>query len=364
MASRDVLIAVARGERVSEDVEPFLEAAAAEGLTGLLARSAEQMPRALRVQALGMEARSARMIAELARIAAAFDVARIPLLVFKGAVLAQQLYGDPGARAFSDIDVIVDPANAEAGEMLLQRLGYRETEPMTTAQRRTNRRFDGESLLVDDVRERASGVLADFHWRFSNLQFPLRIDFAAAWERRQSVIVDGHSFATLGEADLAVFTCSHAAKHLWHRLELLAQAAALTKRTVDWQAVERLAIDAGVARQVGLSFLLTRDILDVAPPPIPHCLAAAAPVLESVRRIVDRNLFAENRRSDARGSDLFLLLDRRRDAVRSLLLAIFVPTHSDWRGSNLPAALHWIVRPFRLLWSRLASRQRAPAELS
>jgi hypothetical protein len=353
MTAREILIAAARGDRVREDVEPFISAAAAEGLTGLLARSAERVPRTLRAQALGMEARAARMIAELARVAGAFDEARIPLLVFKGAVLAQQLYGDPGARAFSDVDVIVDPATAEAGETLLGRLGYREAEPMGKAQRRTNRRFVGESLFIDDVREGASGVLADFHWRFSHVQFPLRIDFAATWERRQTVVVDGRSFATLGETDLAVLTCSHAAKHLWHRLELLAQIAALTKRKVDWLAVEQLAVDAGAARQLGLSFLLARDILGVAPPPIPRCEAAAAPVLEAVHEIVAHNLFAERRRSDATGRDLFLLLDHRRDVVRSLTFAVIVPTHADWHGSKLPAALHWVARPWRLLRKRL-----------
>src|ERR1700682_5572607 len=144
MTAREILIAAARGDRVQGDVEPFLSTAAAEGMTGLLARSVEGVPRALRVQALGMEARAARMIAELARIAGAFDETGIPLLVFKGAVLAQQLYGDPGARAFSDVDVIVDPVTAEAGEALLQRLGYREIEPVGGAQGRTHRRFGGE----------------------------------------------------------------------------------------------------------------------------------------------------------------------------------------------------------------------------
>lgn len=356
MNAPEILIAAARGDRVREDVEPFLRAAAAEGMTGLLARSVERVPGALHTQTLGMEARAARMIAELARIARAFEEARIPLLVFKGAVLAQQIYGNSGLRAFSDIDVIVDPATADAGEALLQHLGYREIEPLGKAQHRTNRRFGGESLYIDDAREGASGVLADFHWRFSHVQFPLHIDFAAAWKRRQTVIVDGHSFATLGETDLVVLTCSHAAKHLWHRLELLAQIAALTKREVDWPAVENLAFAAGASRQVGLSFLLARDLLGVATPPIPRCEAAAAPVLDAVRAVVDRNLFAEHRRSDATGRDLFLLLDRRRDVARSLTLAVIVPTHADWHGSKLPAALQWVARPWRLLWTRLARR--------
>jgi len=351
--AREILRAAVRGERIAEDVEPFVSVAAAEGVAGLLARAAEQIPRALHVQALAMEARAAGMVAELARIARAFDDAGIPLLAYKGAILAQQLYGSAGARAFSDLDLIVDPASAAAGEAILGRLGYRECQPLTASQRKTNRRFAGETLFVDD----SSGVLADFHWLFSHVQFPLRIPFAEGWERRQSVVVDGHLFQTLGELDLVVLTCSHAAKHLWHRLELLAQIAALARRELDWQAVDRLAVAAGAARQTGLSFLLAREELAVPTPPVPRCLAAAEPLLGRAREIVARNLYAESRRTDAAGRDHFLLADRRRDALRSLLLGALVPTHSDWHGSHLPDPLQWVVRPFRLLRKRLRSRE-------
>lgn len=349
MSARSILIAAARGERVDADVEPFVAAAAAEGMVGLLARSVERVPRALRGQALAMEARAARMVVELARVTRAFAAAHIPMLVFKGAVLAQQLYGAAGARAFSDVDLIVAPDDAVAGEGVLRSLGYRDCEPMTEGQRKTNRRWVGESLFVDD----ASGVLADFHWLFSHVQFPLRLTFAGAWQRRQTVTVDGYDFDTLSDLDLVVLTCSHAAKHLWYRLEQFAQLAALAKRDVDWNAVEQLAIDSSAARQVGLSFLLARDVLEIEPPPLPKCYAAAQPVLEDVREIVARNLFSEVRRMDATGRDHFLLADRRVDALRSLALGALVPTHADWQRSRLPAVLQWVVRPFRLAGKRL-----------
>jgi hypothetical protein len=361
MSVREILLAAARGETVRDiegDGDALVKAAGAEGMVGLLVRSAETVPRALRNQALAVEARAARMVSELARVSAAYETSGVPLLVIKGAVLAQDLYGGAGVRAFSDLDVVVDPAQADEGEAILRRLGYRETEPLSDAQRKINRRFAGESLFVDHVRDGASGVLVDFHWRFSHVQFPLRLSFAEAWQRRRCLVVDGHTFATLGETDLAVVTCSHAAKHLWHRLELLAQIVALTRREIDWSAVDRLAVATGTARQTGLSFLLAREILGITPPQIPRSLAAAEPLLGRVRNIVEANLFAEVRRVDARGRDLFLLLDRRSDALRSLLLAALVPTHSDWHGSRLPAAMQWVVRPFRLLGKRLRRKDQ------
>jgi hypothetical protein len=344
----NALLEVAAGKRVPSVPDDLVPLAAAEGMIGLVARACERVPRALQVQAMAVEARAARMVAELARIAAAFETAGVPMLVLKGPVLAQQLYGHPGARASSDVDLIVDPAGAEAGEEVLRGLGYRETVPLTPAQRRTNRRFAGESLFFHD----ATGILADFHWRFSHNQFPLRLPFADAWRRRQTLVVDGHPFATLGDTDLAVFTCSHAAKHLWHRLELLAQIAALARRPLDWPAVDALAASAGAARQTALSFLLARDLLGITPPPLASLLPGEK-LLGRVRPIVDRNLFAplESRRLDATGRDLFLLLDRRRDVFRSFALALFVPTHSDWAGGR-GEGRNWVLRPLRLLMRR------------
>src|SRR4029077_6479283 len=103
------------------------------------------------------------------------------------------------------------------------------------------------------------------------------------------------------------------------------------------------------ARQLGLSFLLVRDILHIDVPPLPRAFAAAAPVLDAVKEIVQQNLFGEVRRSDAAGRDHFLLADRRRDALRSLTLGALVPTHADWQDSRLPNPLQWVARPFRLL---------------
>jgi hypothetical protein len=288
-----------------------------QGLSALVSRAGADVPRELLVDAMRIEARSAAMTAELGRVAAAFEAASIPLLAYKGPVVSQQLYGAPHLRAYSDLDVIVAPENAAAGEALLRTLGYDEAEPMTASQRRLHRRFAGETLFFRDA------FLVDFHWRFSHPQFPLRLPFADAWARRQMVTIDSHTLATLGETDLVLVTASHAAKHLWHRAETELQLAALRDRPLDWAAIETAARRAGVWRQVQLSFF------HVAPRP------------------------PARGRTDAGGRDLFQLLDRRRDALAALLLAAFVPTSADWRGSRLPLPLHWLLRPIRLIGKRL-----------
>lgn len=320
------LAAAARGERVLVEGGALVREAAAEGMLGLLARAAANPHRELQMKGAAVEAHGAFMTAELVRISAAFEKAGIPLLAFKGPVLSQQLYGHPGLRSFSDLDVIVSPRDADASEALLRTLGYRDT--ISGAERRTNRRFAGEEHFTND----ANGVLVDFHTLFSNQQFPVRLSFDDVWARRTTVL----GVPAFGDADLVVLTCSHAAKHLWHKLEYLAQIAALARKEIDWSEVDRIACEARTVRQVGLSFLLARDILGITVPEL-QCIEAARPYADAARSLVGKA-------HDATGRDHFLLLDRRRDAIRSIALSVFVPTHEDWQ-SPLP----WLYRPLRLL---------------
>jgi len=332
---RRELLAAARGERVLVDGDALVREAAAEGMLGLLGRAAANPHRELQMKAAAVEAHGVFMLAELTRISAAFEKTGVPLLAFKGPVLSQQLYGHPGLRSFSDLDVIVAPRDAGEAEALLQTLGYRST--ISGAERQTNRRYAGEEHFTNE----ANGVLVDFHTLFSNQQFPVRLSFDDVWSRRVNVL----GVPAFGDADLVVLTCSHAAKHLWHKLEYLAQIAALARKSIDWDEVDRIAIDARAARQVGLSFLLARDILGIAVPEL-RCIEAAKPYLETARTLVGTA-------HDATGRDHFLLLDRRRDAIRSIALSVFIPTHDDWQ-SPLP----WLYRPLRLF--RKLLRRGAP----
>lgn len=341
-----VLKAVARGERVHGPLDAAtLAAAGREGMTGLLAHLADQPPRDLQIHAGAIHARALSLAGELARIAAAFAEAEIPLLAIKGPVASQQLYGDPGLRVFADLDLLVGEADTARGEAVLGRLGYRDAEPMTAAQRRTKQRFHNGTPYVHG--ERATNV--DFHWRFGHVQFPLDLPFADAWRRRTTVDLTGTPISALGPTDLAIFTCSHAAKHFWPSGEMLAQIAALSRSTaVDWEEVDRVAVAAHAARQVGLSFLVANDVVGSTLPPLPRCLAVSAPVFPRLQQRL-----TEEHQHDARGRDLFLLLDRKRDVLAAAAAAVFVPTHTDWTAMRLPHGLYWLARPLRLLATRL-----------
>jgi len=340
------LLAAARGERVRGAIDAAtLAAAGKERMSGLLAHAADEPPRELLLQAAAIEARATSMVAELTRIVEAFRIANVPLLALKGAVASQQLYGHPGLRVFGDLDLLVDGPTVAAAEALLTRLGYRDEAPMTPSQRATKHRFHNGTPLVNDERR----TTVDLHWRLGHVQFPLALPVADAWRRRTELVLSGVTVPALGPTDLAIFTCSHAAKHLWWSLESLAQIAALTRlANIDWQEVDRVATASRAARQVGLSFLLAHDVVGCSLPPLPNCLALSRP---QFTRMQER--LAGTVERDAGGRDLLFLLDRKRDALAASLAATFVPTHADWEAARLPGPLYWIARPLRLAAKRL-----------
>jgi hypothetical protein len=353
---------IAAGESfdaMNVDWPQLLACAAGEGMLGLLARAATQcstsnaipleVQRQLRIALIQLEARTATMLAELARIAETFRSAGIRLLTAKGAVTSQQLYGDPSLRAFTDLDLFVHPADSQRGAALLQSCSYREAEPHGAAESASYARFNYATGWVHD----RAGIAVDFHWHFSGAQFPIRFTFDDVWMRRRSVQVGAHELDTFGDIDCVLFTASHAAKHLWSRLEFLAQLSALAKQPLDWEAVDARAIETNVARQLACSFRLAHDWLGTPLPPLPRSFARARRAYPAVRSRVMQNFASTPRASDATGRDHLLLLDRNRDVIRSLSVALFVPTHTDWRAARRPF-FAWLNRPLRLLWARRA----------
>jgi hypothetical protein len=129
---------------------------------------------------------------------------------------------------------------------------------------------------------------------------------------------------------------------------------------LDWAAFDALAVRAHVACEVGLAFQLAHEWTGSPPPPLPVCLAAAAPVKPAVAARVAANLAAEVRHLDRPLAATWRQYDRRRDAVSTLFRAVFVPTYPDWEKAGLPEPLYWAWRPARLTVKLARAMAAAP----
>jgi hypothetical protein len=73
--------------------------------------------------------RLTKIQAELKAILACFTANGVAVMPLKGSILSVEYYPEPGLRPMADIDLLIQPADAERSSTLLQKLGY---EPEAT----------------------------------------------------------------------------------------------------------------------------------------------------------------------------------------------------------------------------------------
>jgi hypothetical protein len=124
-----------------------------------------------------------------AYVALSEDLARvgIPVLLLKGAVLAELLYGDVERRPQYDIDVLVRKQDTRRARGVLASAGYRK------------RRRDGHSISF--AREK---VHVDLHHALRSAP-AYTLDESRLWRRERSAMVAGHEVRTLSDDDTLAF---------------------------------------------------------------------------------------------------------------------------------------------------------------
>lgn len=187
--------------------------------------------------------------AEVVRLSRLFADAGIRMMVFKGVVLSQQLYGDPARRGPGDIDILVDPERLWDADGVLIRAGYvKSGRPIPPAHRRAGQR------LLRDITYRGRGAVIELHQRLTANPARFATRFDQLWQDRREVPLGGAMVPTLPDAVLPLYLCVHGAHHCWERLCWLADVARLLR---DGQAGPSLsaaqAVELGKPMQVALA---------------------------------------------------------------------------------------------------------------
>lgn len=156
--------------------------------------------------------------AEVLRLAKAFEEACLPMLVLKGVVLSQQLYGDVARRPAGDIDLLVDPDSLAQADALLAALGYLPVNGVLS-KRRLAAFVKGAKDLV--YKRPETGGLVELHHRLTSNPRLLPADFEALWADRAEVRLAGRAVSALPSGILSLYLCVHGAGHCWERLRWL-----------------------------------------------------------------------------------------------------------------------------------------------
>jgi hypothetical protein len=236
------------GSPLLDDPIPWPEVAQLAHQQGVLhliypaARRVDQSPpdevgNGLRLAYLGVAAANALRFRQMAAIRAALRSQDIPVVLLKGAALAESLYGNLALRNMDDLDLLVPHGRAEESRLLLRGLGYRpheiEERPGTHLVYRGTEAFVPAGSYACPV---------GLHWHLLDTPYYLhRVPMGWFWERTCLATVGGEEVRVLSpEANLVYLPAHLALHHRMHGLAWLVDLAWLvhhSRQALDWEEI-------------------------------------------------------------------------------------------------------------------------------
>ncbi len=182
----------------------------------------------------------------------------IRAIVLQGLSLLK-IYGDPGLRPMSDMDLLVKPEQAEIMISSLKQIGFKVQFP------------DKADLLIKD------DVLLDIHTHPLNIDrirsrkniFPE--DITRFWERASPFSNAGESLLCMDMFDSFLCLSAHALKHCYSRLIWLCDLKELLHRILEdkngWNVLIKRSESCGQKRILVYSLLMLEQVYEIVVPP-------------------------------------------------------------------------------------------------
>ncbi len=295
---------------------------------------------------------------ELIKLRTLFQSHNIPIVPFKGPILAACFYGSIGLRQFSDLDLLVRKQDViKAGKLLisaryLPRYNLAVTQQAMMIERKCEEPFDRDD----------NESMIDLHWAIVPTRFSFAPDTVSIWKRLEKVSLNGVEFLTVSPEDLVMLLCVHGAKHAWERLSWICDLAELIRARpgLDWELIIETATENHSERILFLGLFLIKDLLGAPlPAEMLQKLRDDGPV-NSLAAKVYSNLFRRiGKQISVPERDLFYLQTMTRISDRAqLCMDHFRPTPLEWQMVSLPRRLsffYYLLRPVRVVKRRLQS---------
>jgi hypothetical protein len=322
----------------------------------------------LKQRVLAKAERDMLLVAELARVLAAFNAEGVRAIPFKGPVLAAAVYRNFALRRFYDLDILIHPQDSFKARCALRDLGYQQEGHHAPG-------------WEDHFVEQGGRWEVDLHERVASRYFPTVATFDELSAGCQTVLIQGVPIPTLSAEDLLLVLSIQLAKDCrqWkQRLVQICDTAELIQRFPDlqWEVVLRRARAIGGWRILLLNVLLANNLVEAEVPTAVRRLANADPVVPLLASDVGHRLFPAptfGGRPLPIGTGMPQRVDswfhlRARERFRDKLSYVYqflqdrvsllvTPTRRDHAFLQLPGRLrplYYVVRPFRVLlqWVR------------
>jgi hypothetical protein len=237
---------------------------------------------------------------ELLNLLTLFGQHRIPVIPYKGPVLAASIYGDLGLRPSNDLDILVQERHIVQALDVLVSHGYQMIRPSSIVQ--TEKSL--QSIRINELIQKSLWAyqlifshperqgIVELHWRITP-KYIFPNSSAWLWENLKPVMVGGSTVFTFAPENLLWFLCVHGTKHQWKRLSWLCDIAELIRvyPELNWEQVIVRATMLGVERRLYLGLLLVSCMLNTPLPGAVEKKIQSTPHIKTLVQQVTEKVF-------------------------------------------------------------------------
>jgi len=212
-------------------------------------------------------ARNAVLFGALKMVLEALSAGRTPVIVLKGAALAETVYPERALRPMADIDLLIREEDLEKAECQLRDIGYEVAhDPQTKTELRTRHHH----WVFRSARPVAGGIPIELHWSLDPRGQPAGWDVRALFERATAASLAGADALILEPEDLILHLCRHLCRHRFNGgvIALCDIAAAISHYDggVDWSRVQARAAEFGASEYAFVPLHLAADLMGAGVP--------------------------------------------------------------------------------------------------
>jgi hypothetical protein len=291
-----------------------------------------------------------RLTSELLKLAQDFAHQNIPVLCYKGPVLAQMAYGNLALREFTDLDLLIHEADVLRATRLLEQQGFSPHYALSDTQVCTYAKTYNEHAFWHEAKQ----FCADLHWSILPRYSSFSPNSSFLWPAREQFIFASQTVETLSREHLLLFLCAHGAKHNWSHLCWICDLDALLQAspTLDWQKVQTDMGHLGTPRMLYLGLYLTHHLLGTSLPTDILNAIQADTIIPALAIQVQQQLFSPSLTALRLQQDRLIYLktfQSWKDILWFWVSIILIPTPLEWQIIALPRTLGWLYYPIRIL---------------
>ncbi len=303
----------------------------------------------LRLDFIANTSTNMALTGELLRILNLFEGQNIPVLSFKGPLLAQLAYGDLSSRQFGDLDLLIHESKVVNVHKLLLKEGYQSQCDLTDSQIRAYQKLHYGLMYWNE----AKNMTIDLHWSIFPKYFSFSPTSEMIWAKLDEVNLENKKIQTLTIEILVLFLCANAAQHNWALLSLICELAHLLQKhpEIDWLLLESYLGKLGSKRMTLLSLNLIETIYGTDLPESLCQKLQSTPIITRLSTQIIEKLLSSNNQTKGFFSTCFYFqsMESWQDRLWYWINIITTPTVIEWKAIPLPAILFPLYYPIRLV---------------